>query len=171
MLIWDHKHLCWLNSWSFTAANAHQAKVQHAPSALNNPYRKEFEVTAQSYSRGSGVRNFVISRACMKTNTCWSSQATSGAPGRQRLAIKGKFQPNGGFWVSSVSHPQKTLITRGVLSHTNTQCSHSLNFGVSTSGACTCFGQAIAGDVWIWRWNEHKAEFVASLWDSEFKAI
>lgn len=49
---------------------AHQAKVCYASGKNLNLW------TSQSYSWGSGERNFVILRACMKTNTCKSSQAT-----------------------------------------------------------------------------------------------
>lgn len=59
----------------------HRAKVHRASRALNNPYKKEFELgeTTQVYNVESGVHNFVVLRACMKTYTCSRSQRSSQA--------------------------------------------------------------------------------------------
>lgn len=91
------------------------------------------------------MHNFVILRACMKTNTCWSSQAASQVLGRQRLAIKGKFQPNGGLRVSSVSVycPQRTVTTSEIQSQTHSCLWRSLSSVVWTSRGCACCGQGV----------------------------
>lgn len=65
----------------YHTVNVHRAKVHRASQALNNPYKKEFALgeTTQVYTVESGVHNFVILRACMKTYTCSRSQRSSQA--------------------------------------------------------------------------------------------
>lgn len=65
----------------YHTVNVHRAKVHCASQALNNPYKKEFALgeTTQVYTVESGVHNFVILRACMKTYTCSRSQRSSQA--------------------------------------------------------------------------------------------
>lgn len=68
-------HLLW------HTGNVHRAKVHRASQDLNNPYKKEFALreTTQVYTVESGVHNFVILRASMKTYTCPRSQRSSQA--------------------------------------------------------------------------------------------
>ena len=111
----------------------------------------------------------------MKTNTCWSSQATSQALGRQLLAIKGKFQPNGvsefPVYPSTIRREHR-LPEECYHTHKRTHLSHSLNFGVCTSGGCTGLRQAKISVGRNLTWNEHETEFVgSSLPAFEFKQI
>lgn len=78
--------------------DAHRAKVHRASWALNKRYKKEFELgeTTQVYNVESRVHNFVILRGLHENlHLLEEPKKQSSAIGRQLLAIKGKYQPNG----------------------------------------------------------------------------
>lgn len=84
----------------------------------------------------------------MKTNTCRSSQATSQALGRQRLAIKEKFQANGvsEFPVyTSTIHREHRLPEECYHTHTNAHTFHTLLTLELRECGRTCFRQAKVG--------------------------